>query len=63
VAAHQQWAEPKELIMLRGSDHFLGIGPATADPVNRSAQIAQAVTAWLGRITGPMHQAANVRLA
>jgi hypothetical protein len=47
-ALYCQWATPKDLIVLAGSDHFLGIGPS-ADPVNRAAQIAEAVASWLRR--------------
>jgi alpha/beta superfamily hydrolase len=47
-ALYRQWATPKDLIVLAGSDHFLGIGPS-ADPVNRAAQIAEAVVSWLCR--------------
>lgn len=46
---YSQWAPPKDLIVLRGSDHFLGIGPS-ADPVNRAPEIATAVTAWLEKV-------------
>ncbi len=46
--AYREWAEPKDLIVLKGSDHFLGIGPSI-DPVNRAQQIAQDVSSWLGQ--------------
>jgi len=48
MALYQQWATPKDTIMLQGSDHFLGIGPS-ADPVNRSEQIADLVASWLSQ--------------
>jgi len=47
---YRQWAAPKDCIILTGSDHFLGIGPS-ADPVNRAAEVAQAVASWLCRVT------------
>jgi len=54
VVAYEQWAGPKDLIVLRGSDHLLGIGPS-ADPVDRTTQIADAVTSWLGRMCLRQH--------
>lgn len=45
--AFRHWAEPKDLIVLAGSDHFLGIGPSTRDPVDRTTQVAETVAAWL----------------
>jgi len=48
-AAYGEWAEPKELIVLEGSDHFLGIGPSV-DSVNRAPQIAGYVATWLGQV-------------
>ena len=50
---YRQWAMPKDLIVLAGSDHFLGIGPSV-DPVNRAAQIAEAVASWLRRVPATM---------
>jgi alpha/beta superfamily hydrolase len=47
--AYQEWAEPKDLIVLKGSDHFLGIGPS-ADSVNRAPQIAADVASWLRQV-------------
>jgi len=49
-ALYRQWATPKDLIVLVGSDHFLGIGPS-ADPVNRATQIAEAVASWLRQLS------------
>ncbi len=46
---YRQWAAPKELIVLEGSDHFLGIGPS-ADSVNRAPQIAEYVASWLSQV-------------
>ncbi len=45
----EQWAPPKELSVIAGSDHFLGIGPSL-DRVNRAHEIAQTVAAWLQRV-------------
>jgi len=42
----EQWAPPKELIVIAGSDHFLGIGPSR-DGANRAGEVAQSVTRWL----------------
>ena len=47
--AYRQWAEPKDLIVLQGSDHFLGIGPS-ADSVDRAPQIAGYVSSWLSQV-------------
>ncbi len=47
---YQTWAEPKDLLLLAGSDHFLGIG-SSVDTVDRSAQIAGAVAAWARRVS------------
>ena len=46
--AFGHWAEPKDLIILEGADHFLGIGPSSSDPVSRTIQVAETVAAWLG---------------
>jgi alpha/beta superfamily hydrolase len=43
-----QWAAPKELSVLAGSDHFLGIGPSQ-DRVNRAYEVAEIVATWLQR--------------
>jgi len=48
-AAYGNWAEPKDMIVLSGSDHFLGIGPSS-DSVDRSSTIAEAVASWFGRV-------------
>ncbi len=49
-ALYEQWAAPKDIVLLAGSDHFLGVGPS-ADPVDRSAQIADAVASWLSQVS------------
>jgi alpha/beta superfamily hydrolase len=46
--AFGHWARPKDLIIIEGSDHFLGIGPSTSDPVDRTTEVAETVAAWLG---------------
>jgi hypothetical protein len=45
-----QWAPPKELNVIAGSDHFLGIGPSL-DSVNRASEVAEAVVTWLQRVS------------
>lgn len=47
---YRHWAPPKDLMVLEGSDHFLGIGPSV-DPVNRAPEIAEAVASWLYRVS------------
>lgn len=53
--AYRQWAEPKDLIVLQGSDHFLGIGPS-ADSVDRAPQIAGYVASWLSQVAMPANR-------
>ncbi len=50
------WADPKELIILEGTDHFLGIGPSSTDRVNRASEIADAVVLWLRGLTSKDRQ-------
>ena len=45
--AYQSWAEPKTLIVLEGTDHFLGLGPASTDSTSRAPQVADTVVDWL----------------
>jgi alpha/beta superfamily hydrolase len=40
-----QWATPKKLSVLAGSDHFLGIGPSQ-DRVNRAREVAGTASTW-----------------
>ena len=52
TSLYKGWAAPKDMLVLAGSDHFLGVGPST-DPVNRSREIASAVVDWVRR-TAPV---------
>jgi len=51
---YQGWAEPKELLELAGTDHFLGIG-SSLDRLDRSEQIAGAVAAWAKHVLAARH--------
>jgi hypothetical protein len=44
---YQTWAEPKTLVVLEGTDHFLGIGPSSNDARGCAYEIASAVVPWL----------------
>jgi hypothetical protein len=50
MALYKHWAMPKDLFVLKGSDHFLGIGPS-ADPISRAAQVAVATASWLRQVS------------
>ena len=50
MALCRGWAAPKDVVMLGGTDHFLGIGPSD-DPVDRSEEISGVVVSWLARVS------------
>jgi len=49
MALYQSWAAPKDVTVLEGTDHFLGIG-SSDDTEDCSVRISQVVASWLDRI-------------
>jgi len=50
MALYRSWAAPKDVVVLEGTDHFLGIGPSDS-PTDRSADVSRVIVSWIARVS------------